>query len=349
MIQSRAVTAERPTKGKRSRGLDAPNRPGRGSTTDAPPPRALATKTKRGRGRPRQPPRTSTEALAVAAWKPRAEILSAAGILKDNVLDFGGPDSGERVADAEARGTERPAWIVEQYHRAVGRLRAEKFRLDGVKVDSAKKTITGQAVDGESYVMDLDDSLGGARRELARVETRARLFASTLPAWPAYRQFLVEVLTPIRNAAFTDRRWCVECGRKFALRNTEEIAKSRFCGDECYDRARKRGAARIGNGRSAADNAIHREVKRFETWARQHKKICRLCEPGAGCDVYVARRDALHVGVSQVSLDEPIDSGDDLDHRTRGDEVADVDEADRIDEADDAIDRSWAARRGRRE
>ncbi len=80
--------------------------------------------------------------------------------------------------------------------------------------------------------------------------------ADELPTMAKRLRFAREVLWPEWNRAFGSEgvRRCEECGRPYEVTRR----KGRFCSDTCSARHRNRGVQRVGNGKSAAENAIAR-------------------------------------------------------------------------------------------
>ena len=97
------------------------------------------------------------------------------------------------------------------------------------------------------------------------------------PSGPLFETFMRELYIPRWKtlAPPGELRRCEECFREFPPTD----ARDRFCNSTCAGRSRNRGRQKLGNGKSAAENAAHRR----ELAVQKHWKKCAACKVGSPC------------------------------------------------------------------
>ena len=107
-------------------------------------------------------------------------------------------------------------------------------------------------------------------------------------------------------------RVCPECGERFLVHRSEAILNQPLVGtstegqeprrsdamyhEGCASRRRNRGRGKIGNGKSAAENAIARREKRLG----RHQAACRVCRDSGFCSHFQILVDAALTSVDAL-------------------------------------------------
>lgn len=110
----------------------------------------------------------------------------------------------------------------------------------------------------------------------AQAERLVRTLPTPGPWKDEYGSELLPELRPLRGPVSR----CSECGRPF-----HQKAGKTYCNDRCSARFRNRGKQKVGNGKSAAENAIARSKKALKghlesgnCLVRKGKGFCPTCE-----------------------------------------------------------------------